>query len=318
MCRTWERAAASELTADEIGALVRDLPRLTWLDLTGGEPFVRADIEAVLHAVVHDAAALTVLHFQTNGWQTQRIEAIVRRLRSIARTIELIVTVSIDGPPAIHDRIRGRTGSCARAVATARALAAIDGVDVHVGTTVGSSNAHLLDDMHAWLKAELPGFDARRWHLNWLQRSQHFFGNADLAEPHAVPPGRAIEDHLRRRGLPRSLVELMEAVYLVNLDAHRRGEPSGVPCQALRSTAFVSPEGDVYPCHVYDRPLGNVREAPFTEIWGAADTLAARRDIEALACGGCFSACEAYPALAGAPLRTAALTARRLARMATR
>src|SRR5690606_23237770 len=104
----------------------------------------------------------------------------------------------------------------------------------------------------------------------------------------------------------------------VNLDAHRRGEPAGVPCQALRSTAFVSPEGDVYPCHVYDRPLGNLRELGFSAIWNAAATRTARRDIEALACGGCFTACEAYPALAGAPLRTAALTARRVAKMVVR
>ena len=40
--------------------------------------------------------------------------------------------------------------------------------------------------------------------------------------------------------------------------------------QALRSTAFVSPEGVLYPCHVYDRPLGNLREKPLAEIWRAA------------------------------------------------
>jgi radical SAM protein with 4Fe4S-binding SPASM domain len=318
MCRTWQRAAAGELTSEEIGSTLAALPRLTWLDLTGGEPFVRADIDAVFEAVVRNTAALTVLHFQTNGWQTRRIESTTRRLRSMAKDVEIIVTVSIDGPPSLHDRIRGREGSCARARDTARALMGIPGIDVHIGTTIGSSNAHAIEPLHAWLRAELPGFTARRWHLNWLQRSEHFFGNASMDDPREVPPDSAILDHLRRRGLPRSLVELMEAVFLVNLDAHRRGEPAGVRCQALRSTAFLSPEGDVYPCHVYDRPLGNVRERSFAEIWDAAATRAARRDIEALACGGCFTACEAYPAMAGAPLRTAVLTARRLADMVTR
>lgn len=316
MCRTWERARSEELSAAEIGALVGQLSRLTWLDLTGGEPFVRRDIDDVLEAVVRNAGALTVLHFQTNGWHTRRIAASTRRLRRLAPNVELIVTVSIDGTPEIHDRIRGRAGACMRALDTARELSSI--ADVHIGTTVTSSNAHTLEDLHAWLRAQLPGFDVRRWHLNWLQRSQHFFGNAGVQTPHAVAPDDAIRDHLRRRGIPRSLVELMEAVYLVNLDAHRSGDAVGVTCQSLRSTVFVSPEGDVYPCHVYDRPLGNVRERSFAEIWDSTATHAARRDIQALACGGCFTACEAYPALAGSPLRTAAVTLPRIARMVAR
>src|SRR5688572_427065 len=137
MCRTWERARGPELSAPEIGSLVAELPRLTWLDLTGGEPFVRRDIDAVLEAVVANARALTVLHLQTNGWHTRRIEATTRWL---APRIQLIVTVSIDGPPDVHDRIRGREGSCVRALETARTLSAI--AEVHVGTTVTSSNAH--------------------------------------------------------------------------------------------------------------------------------------------------------------------------------
>jgi radical SAM protein with 4Fe4S-binding SPASM domain len=312
MCRTWQRRAAKELAPHEIGALIRDVPRLTWLDVTGGEPFVRADITDVFAAILDNAHALHVLHFQTNGWQTARI---VDTTATVARRQDVIVTVSLDGPPALHDRIRGRTGAFTRALATARALADLRSVEVHIGTTVTRTNVDAIDDLGDYLQANLPGFSPRRWHLNWFQSSAHFFGNGNVDA--AAPVDTEIATHLRRRGLPRSLVELMEAVYLVNLDAHRRGEPSPAPCQALRSTAFVSPEGDVYPCHIYDRPLGNVRDG-FDRIWHAAHTHAARRDIERLACGGCFSACEAYPALAGAPLRTAVVTTSRLARMIVR
>jgi radical SAM protein with 4Fe4S-binding SPASM domain len=118
-------------------------------------------------------------------------------------------------------------------------------------------------------------------------------------------------EHVRARGVPRSLVDAMESAYLVNLAEVSRGEPSRIRCQALRSTLFVAPEGDVYPCHLYDRKLGNVRERDVLDIWRDAGTLAARRDIEALACGGCFSACEAYPAIAGSPLVAIRETIRR-------
>ncbi len=311
MCKTWERSAAAELSAPQVEALLAQLPRLTWLDVTGGEPFLRRDIESVLAAALVRPPALHVLHFQTNGWSSERIESITRRVRALRKGVELIVTVSIDGPSAVHDRIRGREGSAERAFDTLARLEALRGVEVHVGTTVSDANVEALGELEQRLR-DL-GFDRRRWHWNWLQTSAHFFDNADMT-PQRVPPGDLLRRHLQRRGVPRTLVELMEAIYLVNLDAVERGEPSGVPCQALRSAAFVSPEGDLYPCHIYDRPLGNVLVDRFDTLWNGEPVAQARADIERLACGGCFSACEAYPALAGAPAATAWVTGRRLLR----
>lgn len=309
MCRTWEHPGTGALNTEEIESILRQLPRLTWLDMTGGEPFVRPDIERVLCSAATMPRALTVLHYQTNGWMSARIETITRAVRAAREDIELIVTVSLDGPPAVHDAVRGRDGSAARALETLERLERIDGVQVHVGTTVSSQNVDALPDTEALLRAR--GFDLRRWHWNWVQTSAHFFGNEGM-EPRAVPPGDLLRRHIARRGVPRTLVELMESIYLVNLEAVADGEPAGVSCQALRSAVFISPEGQLYPCHLYDRPLGSLREHSLDALWNGDAVAQAREDIDALACGGCFSACEAYPALAGAPIRTTTVTARRL------
>lgn len=311
MCRTWEHPGTGALTAGEIEGVLAQMTRLTWLDVTGGEPFVRPDIERVLRAAACIPRGLTVLHYQTNGWMSDRIEAVTRKVRAARDDVELIVTVSLDGPPDVHDAVRGREGSAERALETLARLEALVGVEVHVGTTVSTQTVHALPDTEALLRER--GFDLRRWHWNWLQTSAHFFGNENV-EPEAVPAGDLLRRHLARRGLPRTLVELMESIYLINLEAVTDGDPSGVPCQALRSAAFISPEGELYPCHLYDRPLGSLRRHSLAQLWRGDDVARARRDIEALACGGCFSACEAYPALAGSPLRTATVTAKRLLR----
>lgn len=311
MCRTWEHARAAELGADEIGALLGRLDQLCWLDVTGGEPFVRRDLDRVFAAIVRATPQLAVLHFQTNGWFVDRIVAQTRALRaSLQLGTDLIVTVSIDGPAAIHDMIRGREGSYARAVTTARALRALAGVDVHVGTTLTRHNHDAIEATWKALAVDVPGLPRSRWHFNAMQISAHFYGNA-RSEGLRAPPTSALVNHLGARGIPRSLTEAMESVYLLNLAFVQRGEASQIGCQALRSTMFVAPEGDVFPCHLYDRPLGNVRERDVLEIWASAEVAAARRDIEKLACGGCFSACEAYPAIAGAPLATLRASTRR-------
>lgn len=311
MCHTWRAPSDGELTLHEIDALLRGLPRLVWLDVTGGEPFVRRDIEAVLAAAIERPPALQVLHFQTNGWATDRIVQATAATRARRAGVELLVTVSIDGPPEIHDTIRGRVGAFDRALATLRALWELPGVEVHVGTTLTRDNAHVVEDLGARLIEAVPGFHARRWHWNWAQVSRHFYGNEHLRDEPRVPPGELLRTLRRRRGLPTGLVALMEQLYLMHLEFVQRGEPSGIPCQALRSTVFVSPEGELYPCHLYDRPLGSLREHDLATLWASAGVAEVRRDIEALACGGCFSACEAYPALAGAPVATARQTVRR-------
>ncbi len=310
MCRTWESPRTSELSAMEIGRVLARLTELRWLDLTGGEIFVRADIDDVLPAVLGATPRVRMLHFQTNGWLTDRVLAGVDTMKALRPELAPIVTVSIDGPAALHDAIRGRAGSFARAIATARALVELPDVEVHLGTTVTRANVDALDATWSAIRHELPALPRSRWHWNAMQVSAHFYGNAACTDQRARIDA-PLAAHVRARGVPRSLVDAMETAYLVNLAAVTRGEPSRIPCQALRSTMFLAPEGDVYPCHLYDRPLGNVRDRDVLAIWHDAATHAARRDIEALACGGCFSACEAYPAMAGAPIATASATTRR-------
>jgi MoaA/NifB/PqqE/SkfB family radical SAM enzyme len=299
--------AGEELDPVELGRLFAATPRLVWLDLTGGEPCLRDDLCACLDAVLANTPSLAVLHFPTNGWFPQRAAEAARLVRARRPDLELLVTVSIDGPPALHDRLRGRPGSWDRAVETWRALRSIPGVDVFVGTTVGRDNRAALDELEAALHRELPGFEDRHWHWNLYQVSAMFFGNAPQEGADRDADLRLVARHLRRRWPPRSPVDLMELGFLVNLRAWLAGAPLGMACQALHTACFVSAEGQLYPCHVWDRPLADLRQRDFElgGIWADAATLAARRGAVALDCGGCFTPCEAYPTLVGSPARAA-------------
>ena len=318
MCRVWEMTPRIDsLTPDEVGDIMRQLDRLTWLDLTGGEIFTRKDAEAVVWQVIDNAAALRLLHFPTNGWFSDRVLGLARDIVAQRPDLGLIITVSIDGPRLVHDSIRGRTGSFERALETWLGLREIEGVDVFVGTTLTSSNADQLDALESELRSAAPDFRPDEWHWNWMQVSEHFFGNADGSGPRPVAPEGLVREHIARRGLPRNPTALMELGFLANLEHYLKGEPVGVGCQSLRSTCFISPEGDLYPCHVWDRPLGNLREHSSAELWRSRELLAARDEVKRLDCGGCFTPCEAYPALAGAPVTASVNTAWRLLKIAT-
>lgn len=315
MCHTWKSDGAGELSVQEIADILRQLPKLTWLDVTGGEVFLRKDAAQLIDAIAQTTPALCVLHFPTNGWFTRRILEATQAFVRARPEVELIITVSIDGPPTVHDEIRGRSGAFERALDTYRGLRRLaetsPSLSVYVGTTVTASSEPHLPELERYLEGAVPGFDGSDWHWNRLQVSEHFFQNGELEGSSRQVERSNLDAHVRRRGMPRSLVDVMELGFLINAEFVDRGEPSKIPCQSLRSTAFISPEGDLYPCHVWDRKLGSLREHSFEALWHAPEVLKARGEVQRLECGGCFTPCEAYPALAGAPAAAVGQTVRR-------
>src|SRR5688500_1851335 len=72
-CNIWQRKPTDELTTDEIVTFIRENPTISWVDLTGGEIFLRPDIDDIFDAVVTGWRRLALLHFPTNGFLTDRI-----------------------------------------------------------------------------------------------------------------------------------------------------------------------------------------------------------------------------------------------------
>ena len=314
-CRTYDLPPGEEMTAEEVGRLCGSMPGLTWLDLTGGEPLLREDVVQIFRRVAGSTPNLAVLHFPTNGSFPERAEACARTIRERRPDVALLVTVSVDGPPALDHQLRGWQGAFDAAMETYRALQPIPGVEVYIGTTVSDANRDALESLREHLERAVPGFDDRSWHWNLRQVSRHFFANQDLStRPSPEQDAALVRRQLRRRWPPGSAVDLMELVFLVNLLAHVEGRPVGLPCQALHTTCFVSADGRLYPCHLYDRPLADLRawEMDVGAVWSSPEVRRARRAIDRLACGGCFTPCEAYPMVVGSPARAALRTALRV------
>ena len=305
-CHTWQLEPGQEMTADEVGRLCQGMPGLTWLDLTGGEPFLRPDIEDVFARVLEQTPRLSVLHFPTNGSFADRAIACARLARRWRPEVSLLITVSIDGPPALHDALRGRDGSYRAALHAFEALRRVEGVQAYIGTTVGPDNVDALGELERALADDVRDWSPGLWHWNLGQVSSHFFGNE--ADDVALPPARAaalVREQLARRWPPRGAVDLMELGFLAVLPGWLEGHSTGLTCPALHSTCFVSADAQLYPCHVWDRALADLREVDFDveRAWASDEVARARCGVKRLDCGDCFTPCEAYPRLAASPVR---------------
>ena len=119
--RTTPGGLDNELSLDEVRKVAAANPFLQWIDFTGGEPTDRPDFVEVVQAFSDACPDLLVVHFPTNGIATKRITENVDELQNTLKA-QLVVTVSIDGPPELNDRLRGIRNDFAHAVDTFASL----------------------------------------------------------------------------------------------------------------------------------------------------------------------------------------------------
>src|ERR1035438_302869 len=94
--------------SDYVRLLDEFAPSRPIISLFGGEPLLYPDILPLIREVKGRGLTCSLI---TNGW---RLEKVAREL--VEAGVDSIM-VSIDGPPDVHDRIRGQAGSFERAAA---------------------------------------------------------------------------------------------------------------------------------------------------------------------------------------------------------
>jgi len=301
-CNIWQRKPTDELTTEEIGALVRENPHVNWVDLTGGEIFLRPDIDDVLQLVVEGWRRLAVLHFPTNGFLTDRIVQSTARIAGRGPS-NLVVTVSVDGDEALNDEIRGIKGGFRRQMQTFNALRRIPGVSAAIGITLSVHNAGQFERTFAACARESPGLSADDVHLNVAQRSSHYYGNEATAELTPDLSATRAEMRLYRslRSRATSARQVIENVYLNHLDRFLASGRTPMPCHALRASCFIDPWGLVYPCITYARPVGNLRDTGMRlePVWNGEAAVRLQQEIWRGECPQCWTACEAYQSILG-------------------
>jgi len=128
-CFYWHKLnKGGDLDIGQLRRVIRDIPRFKQLIISGGEPFLRQDLEAVIQEFI-DNCKVTEIDIPTNGLLTERIYAVTRQMVSRNPATKFVVSLSWDGLEGVNKAIR--TGA--------------DGQDTVAGTIgklVNLSNSH--------------------------------------------------------------------------------------------------------------------------------------------------------------------------------
>lgn len=305
-CQIWKKPPQNELSTAEIERLFRKAPFFAWIDLTGGEVFLRKDFLEIVRIILVSCPHLLLLHFPTNGYLTDRIVSSVRKIAQW-KPEKLILTVSMDGDEPMNDLIRGVPGGWRRQIETFKRLREVPGVQTVLGMTVSALNAGQFERAFQAAKKEFPPLTTDDFHVNIVHTSAHNFGNADadlLAGREADIAG-TVQSYLKSRTFPLGPVSFLERQYLKRVGRYLQTKKTPIRCQALSSSCFLDPTGGVYPCSIYDRSLGNIREWDYDllALWNSTAARRLQKEIWEFDCPHCWTPCEAYQSILGSLLR---------------
>lgn len=111
-----------------------DSPPLIWLDIAGGEPFLRKDLADIV--LSFDSK---IVHIPSNGSLIPQMLKQIEKIQAHSKR-EIIIGPSVDGLQESHDLIRKQPGNWDQIWDAWEALRPIDGVSVKICTVIHRGN----------------------------------------------------------------------------------------------------------------------------------------------------------------------------------
>ncbi|MBL7068845.1 MAG: radical SAM protein [Candidatus Omnitrophica bacterium] len=240
-----ELNSKDDMTLERIETLAHSSGELKSALLTGGEPFLRKDIDRIIELFLERCH----VDVNTNGFFPLKIKDIITSILSKRPSHTLTISVSIDGFEAAHNKRRENDRSFIKAVDTLRLLTALRkryrGFSVKINTVISPDN---LDELVDFAKEFAIGFSPD-YHNFEIERQ-----NPDSAK-------RLIQ---RRDKLLNVYEELLRVIYkrypssyLIDRQRFKMqfanitdGKHWGFPCLAGIKSVVVYPNGILSACEM--------------------------------------------------------------------
>ncbi|MEK6940772.1 MAG: radical SAM protein [Nanoarchaeota archaeon] len=295
-----------ELSTEEIGLIFRNA-KPSWLQLTGGEPFMR-DVYTILKTITENDKELYVVHMTTNGYTPDIIEEQVRKILTL-NIPRFVVSISIDGFESDHETVRGMQQSFKRCMITFNKLKALENnhFNVFISYTSSMHNMGKIDSFIQQMRDKY-NIDPKYIHMNLYHTSEHFFKNQDQKKTDEYNQRviNEINTYNKFKQGNDFKINFLEKKYTHFVKEFVLSNKSPLPCKALNSSCFLDPYGNIFPCLVWDKALGNVRDYDYNikKLWKEPTVIKTQIDAEKLNCPNCWTPCEAYQTIAGNLVKT--------------
>ena len=105
------------MPAEKWGLIFKRAKSLLHLTVTGGEPFIRKDFVEIIDNIIKSSGVPRV-SINSNGFYKDRIQNFIPQLIKKHKDTEFTLSISLDGPEEIHDKVRAFKGAYKKALET--------------------------------------------------------------------------------------------------------------------------------------------------------------------------------------------------------
>ncbi len=265
----------NELSIQEIEKISQSMDNLLWFSMTGGEPFLRKDI-AQIAEIFYRNNRFNILTISTNGILQNSIIRSVSEICKKCKNAHLIIYVSLDGLEKTHNHIRRTPDGFKKTIETIQGLKKLKkdfkNLNVATVTTCTAENQKEMKALSLFLKDKIRpdnitinmirgkprstylGAINLKYYFDFIKVQEEGWSTGDLGYFNFF--GRIF--HQRRELLQKKIISTVfnEGKYVI-------------PCRAGNISCVMSETGDLYPCEILNKKIGNIRNVnyDFKKLW---------------------------------------------------
>ena len=267
-CNMCNRYKKPSLPEEEITIeTIRKLPPMYFTNITGGEPFIRGDLEEIVRELYKKSDRIVI---STNGFFTDKIVDLCKKFPDIG------IRISIEGLEETNNRIRGLEDGFNRDYSTLRKLVEMGMKDVGFGMTVQDANAKDLVALYNLANEMNMEFATASLH-----NSFYFVEGKNIIHDRSMV-AQEFENLINELLKSKSPKKWFRAYFNHGLINYIYGQKRLLPCDMAFDTFFIDPYGDVMPCNgTKDKEvMGNLNEYDTWEkLWESAQAEKVRKKV---------------------------------------
>ena len=276
----------NELSLEEIDAFTKTMDPMLHLTLTGGEPYLRHDLDQIAR-IFYENTRTPIITIPSNGWYLDKMSEQIRNMMKWCPELILNQLISIDGLKEDHDAIRmkglnkgrGAKGSFDKALDAVKLIKELQKefgrINLGIATTFTSENQHKMKDIVkgiyelakpdnitiALVRGDPKEKVNQNLDIKLYQEAVEFRNNLFYS--------KKMSGHAKFKGnklATAGRIILNEKIQQI----FETGEYQ-MPCYSANLSGVMYPEGQVHPCEILDKShkIGNIRDfnLDFKKLW---------------------------------------------------
>ena len=306
-CDIWKINSTNEMKSDEIRNFFKNSNKFSRIDVTGGEVFLRKDIIEIISTILHNCKNLYHLHIPTNSIVTHlTVNKIKELLKLRPKPNKFTITLSLDGPSELHDNIRGIENNWTTVVEAYDELQRYENRNFKIffGFTLSKLNLGKFNETVLAVQRRFPQVKYEDFHMNIAHTSDHYYNNSnfnigvDTKKEEFISEVEAFRVKKKKLFNP---INNLENKYLTHAKKFISTGITPIDCKSLSSSVFIDPYGNVFPCSIWDKKIGNIRDFNYDLVALLRNNIVKELlgQIQEKKCPNCWTPCEAYQSILG-------------------